>query len=418
MTKHLKNYDVIIVGGGMVGNALACSLGAGLGNNSNQPPLKVAVVENHKPNYQWPKDSFDLRVSAITRASQCWLEELGVWQAIIDERATPYSEMFVWDAGGEGSIHFDCAEVGEPNLGHIIENRIINKCLAQHAAQLDNIDFYCPASPTKLSLNTHQAKLKLDNKTLLETKLIVGADGGNSWVRQQAGIEVSVDDYEQTAVVANVKTECPHQNTAWQRFLPTGPLAFLPLTDNQSSNNHSAIVWSTTPSEAQRLCKLTSTEFNTELEVAFDHKLGAIVDSGPRASFPIKGRHAQQYVKPQLALIGDAAHTIHPLAGQGVNLGFSDAKSLAQTIINAQSSNKPISSFKTLRRFERSRRGDNLLMLEAMGMFKRLFSNSTPGLRELRNFGLNFADQTPAIKNLFMTYAMGLSENRPKHPLD
>jgi 2-octaprenylphenol hydroxylase len=418
----LNNYDVIVVGGGMVGNALACSLGTGLGadlgSNSNQPPLKIAVVENHKTNYQWPKDSFDLRVSAITRASQCWLEELGVWQTIIDERATPYSEMFVWDAGGDGSIHFDCAELGEPNLGHIIENRAINKCLVQRAAEFDAVDFYCPASPSKLTLNSQQAQLELDGGERLEAELIVGADGGDSWVRQQAGIDISVDDYEQTAVVANVKTELPHQHTAWQRFLPTGPLAFLPMADSQGSNKHSAIVWSTTPNEAQRLCELTNAEFNTELEVAFDHKLGAIVDSGPRASFPIKGRHAQQYVKPQLALIGDAAHTIHPLAGQGVNLGFADAQALAQTILNAQHSNKPIGSFKTLRRFERSRRGDNSLMLEAMGMFKRLFSNSTPGLRELRNFGLNFADQTPAIKNLFMTYAMGLSENRPKHPLD
>lgn len=406
MTQHSKNYDVIIVGGGMVGCALACSLGI----DKSKPPLKVAVIESHEPDYQWPEDSFDLRVSAITRTSQFLLEELGVWQAIVDERTTPYGEMFVWDAGGAGSIYFDCADVGEPNLGHIIENRVINKCLAHRAAEFDNIDFYCPASPCTLTLNSHQAQLELDNGQKLEAKLIVGADGGNSWVRQHAGIEVSVDDYEQTAVVANVKTALPHQHTAWQRFLPTGPLAFLPLSDNHG-DNHSAIVWSTTPSEAQRLCELTDAEFNRELEVALDHKLGVIVESGSRASFPIKGQHAQHYVKPHLALIGDATHTIHPLAGQGVNLGFSDAKSLAQTILNARLANKPIGGFKTLRRFERSRRGDNLLMLEAMGMLKRLFSNNTPGLRELRNVGLNFADQAPLIKHLLISHAMGLSES-------
>ena len=402
----------------MVGSALACSLGRGLGagleSKANQPPLKVAIIENHEPDYQWPKDSFACRVSAITRASQQLLESIGVWQAIADDRITPYGEMVVWDAGGTGSIHFDCAEVGEPNLGHIIENRIINKCLAQRAAEFDNIDIYCPASPRKLALNADKAQLELDGGEKLEAELIVGADGGNSWIRQQAGIEISMDDYEQTAVVANVKTALPHQHTAWQRFLPTGPLAFLPLSGSQDSDNHSSIVWSTTPSEAQRLCELTSAEFNSELETAFDHKLGAIVDSGLRASFPIKGRHAQQYVKPHLALIGDAAHTIHPLAGQGVNLGFADAKVLAQTILNAQHSSKPIGSFKTLRRFERSRRGDNLLMLEAMGVFKRLFSNNTPGLRELRSLGLNFADKTSPVKNLFMSYAMSLSENKLK----
>lgn len=404
--KSTKHYDVIIVGGGMVGSALACALDDSINNNG----LSVALIETHAPNYDWPPHSFDLRVSAITRASQNFLNDLGVWQAITNERATPYQDMHVWDAGGNGSIHFDCADIGEANLGHIIENRVINKALLEHANGIDNLHIYCPATPTQLLLDEHFAKLQLDNGSTLSAGLVVGADGGQSWVRQQADISVTTRDYQQTAVVANVTTERPHQHTAWQRFLPTGPLAFLPLSDGtgtNSSNNISSIVWSTTAAEATRLCALDEAHFNAELAAAFDEKLGKILATGPRASFPIKGQHASHYVKPHLALIGDAAHTIHPLAGQGVNLGFADAKCLAETILAAHAARKNIGSLKTLRRYERSRRGDNLLMLEAMGVFKQLFSNNSPGLRELRNVGLNLTDRASPIKHFFMAKALG-----------
>jgi 2-octaprenylphenol hydroxylase len=311
--------------------------------------------------------------------------------------------MHVWDAGGDGSIHFDCAEIGEANLGHIIENRIINKALTLHAQQFENVTVYCPNRPSTLQINAYSTQLELDDGTQLETELLVGADGGQSWVRQQADITTSARDYQQTAVVTNVTTELSHQHTAWQRFLATGPLAFLPL----ANNNISSIVWSTTAEEAERLNELTEDDFNAECETAFESKLGKILHSGPRASFPIKGQHASHYVKPHLALIGDAAHTIHPLAGQGVNLGFADAQCLADTILTAHANQKPIGSFKTLRRYERARRGDNLLMLEAMGVFKQLFSNDTPGLRELRSAGLNLTDRVTPLKHFFMTKALG-----------
>jgi 2-octaprenylphenol hydroxylase len=403
-----KHYDVVIVGGGMVGASLACAFAPE--NNNNR--LSIALIETVAPNYDWPEDSFDLRVSAITRASQNFLDKLGVWQNIINERATAYHDMHVWDAGGNGSIHFDCADIGEPNLGHIIENRIINKSLMERASHIDNVDIYCPAKPVQLSLDDELsensiAKLQLDDGTILNTEVLVGADGGRSWVRQQAGISVSTRDYQQTAVVANVTTELPHQFTAWQRFLPTGPLAFLPLSNTEGADNISSIVWSTSAEEAARLCELDETDFNAELTIAFEAKLGKVLATGPRASFPIKGQHATHYVKPHLALIGDAAHTIHPLAGQGVNLGFADAQCLAQTILSAHAAHKSIGSFKTLRRFERSRRGDNLLMLESMGIFKQLFSNNTPGLRELRNAGLKFSDRSTPLKHFFMQKALG-----------
>jgi 2-polyprenylphenol 6-hydroxylase len=396
-------YDVVIVGGGMVGSSLACALA-----NS---ALSVALVEAYQAPSSWPEGSYDPRVSAITRGSQTFLESLGVWQHILNERASAYEEMRVWDGAGDGSIHFDCAHIGEANLGHIIENRVINKTLMNRAKELDNLTLYCPAKPVQFSAAKNQpadlASLQLDNGMTLQTALLVGADGGQSWLRQQAGILVDVQDYQQNAVVATIHTELSHQNTAWQRFLSAGPLAFLPLSNNSQNEHISSIVWSTSTQQAEYLCALTEKDFLRELENALGKPLGKMLRSDTRAHFPIKAQHAQQYVKPRLALIGDAAHTIHPLAGQGVNLGFADARSLAQVISNAEHKKQDIGSLRTLRRYERSRRGDNALMLETMTLFKTLFSNNSPGLTQLRNAGLRLSNQSQLFKNLIMGKALG-----------
>lgn len=401
MTPNIKQYDLVIVGGGMVGSALACALG--------DSPLKIAIIEGHELPLDWPARGFDLRVSAITHASQRLFKHLGVWEAITAERVSPYREMTVWDAGGSGHIHFDSADIGEPDLGHIIENRVITKALWQRAGEFDNIHRHCPATPQRLDLRPGETQLRLADGTSFQTGLLIGADGGNSWVRRQAEIGVNIQHYNQVALVTTVKTEHSHRETAWQRFLPTGPLAFLPLTEGYCS-----IVWSTTPEEAGRLTELAEADFKQQLETAFDARLGRILELGPRASFPIKGQHAQVYVKPHLALIGDAAHTIHPLAGQGVNLGFADASALAQVLLEAHAANSPIGSFKTLRRYERARKGDNLLMLEAMGAFKRLFSNDIPGLREARNLGLHIANRCPPLKHFFMRQVSGGLPQSPR----
>ena len=394
-------YDVLIVGGGMVGATLACALG--------EKNFNVVIVDSQQPVMSWPGEGYDLRVSAITRATQKILETLDVWPAIEAERISPYRDMHVWDAGGEGVIHFDSAELGEASLGHIVENRVTLKALQQKIATLDSVTFIPGVMATKLDISESHASLTLNNGKELTAKLIVAADGSSSWVRQQRGISVRGWDYDQAALVTYVKTAQPHQETAWQRFLSTGPLAFLPLTGGYSS-----IVWSTSPKQAEQLKNMPEEHFAIELQAAFEDRLGSIDEVGPRAVFPLRFFETSAYVENRLALIGDAAHTIHPLAGQGVNLGMSDAASLAEVLIEARQKRKDIGSLKALRHYERWRRADNRSMLVTMDAFKRLFSNDSSILGWLRNTGMSLLDKTPLVKNTIVKQAMGLSGSQPK----
>ena len=305
-----KHYDIIIVGGGMVGATLACGLAEEAEN------LKIAVIDAIEPK-GWDINSYDMRVSAITRASQTLFRNIGVWEKIVEQRVSPYHDMFVWDEGGKGKLHFDSADMGEADLGHIIENRVIVKALYLRMQEFPQIELHCPAKLESIEFNQNEASLILEDKTELSASLVVAADGTRSWVRQQADIAVKGWDFDQAALVTTVKTEKYHQDTAWQRFLNTGPLAFLPLTEGYSS-----IVWSTSPEEAKRLTDLSEAEFAVELEQAFESKLGKVESVANRAVFPLRLFETLHYVKPRLALVGDAAHTIHSLAGQGVNLGL------------------------------------------------------------------------------------------------
>jgi len=392
MTQH--QFDVIVVGAGMVGAALALALG--------RHDFKVALVDAHAPQLEWTQDGYDIRVSAITRASQQVFESLDAWSVMQAERISPYRDMHVWDAGGDGVIHFDSAEIGEPDLGHIIENRVIIKGLHHRLAEQKNITAFWPRRSIELDLNASQARLTLEDGTELHARLLVGADGARSWVRQQAGISVKGWDYDQVALVTWVKPEKFHQETAWQRFLATGPLAFLPLTEGYCS-----IVWSTSPAHAEQLQAMEADRFAQELQAAFENKLGAIEAVGPRAMFPLRSFETQHYILPRLALVGDAAHTIHPLAGQGVNLGLADMASLVQVLIEAQQQQRDIGSEKILRRYERWRRADNRSMLLVMDGFKRLFSTDQSLLRWVRNLGLNLTDRSLPIKRLIMHQALG-----------
>lgn len=406
-----SNYDVVIVGGGLVGATLAC----GLAQNISQ--LKIAVIDAVEAKPDWDESSYDLRVSAITRASQNMFKNIGVWDKICEQRVSPYRDMFVWDAGGKGEIHFDSADLGEADLGHIIENRVILKALQHQMSTFENIDFLCPAQINSIEFKTDNTVLELkdlkDKKMVnlkLTAKLVVGADGSASWIRQQADIAVKGWDFNQAALVTTVKTEKYHQDTAWQRFINTGPLAFLPL-----SNGFSSIVWSTTPEDALRLTKLSSDEFALELEQAFESKLGKIESVAERAIFPLRLFETMHYIKPGLALVGDAAHTIHPLAGQGVNLGLADVASLVEVISEAVNDKKDLASLAVLRRYERWRRADNRSMLLAMDGLKRLFGSELTAVKKLRNAGLSMTNQLTPLKNIIMHQAMGLtSENKSR----
>lgn len=394
------DYDLVIAGGGMVGAALAHALG--------ETDLRIALLEGAPLGRIQPAAEPDIRVSAISRASQRIFAAIGVWDDMI--RVSPFRDMRVWDADGFGQIHFDSASIGEPLLGWIIENRVIQYALLERVRRRPAVDLLCPAAlEAAQPLPETGWRVHLSDGRDFATRLLIGADGAQSKVRQLAGIDTSGWDYDQKAVVGNVRTAEPHQETAWQRFLPTGPLAFLPLYDGRCS-----IVWSTTPAQADSLLALDESAFAEALAKAFDQRLGAIIEVGPRGAFPLRRQHAHAYVKPGLALIGDAAHVVHPLAGQGVNLGLLDAATLAEVILDALAAGQDFASFKTLRRYERWRKGDNLLMLAVMDGFKRLFGNSSPPVRLLRNIGLNLTDAAEPLKNLITRRAMGLAGDLPR----
>jgi len=390
----MKIYDIVIVGGGMVGATLTCALkGSG---------LKIALVEAAAPPEVAPDDDIDLRVSAITRGSEQIFTALKVWPGMTARRVSPFREMQVWDAGGSGVIHFSAAELGEDCLGHIVENQVIQRSLWDSLQSIGDLELLCPAAVAGLRREGPLHELRLSDGRRLRTRLLIGADGAQSQVRRFAHIRTRGWSYEQQAVVATVATELDHRETAWQRFLTTGPLAFLPLRDGRCS-----IVWSTTALQAQQLREADDDGFRRQLGQALDHKLGRVVASGPRAAFPLHLQHAEHYVRPGLALIGDAAHTVHPLAGQGVNLGLLDAACLAQVLREALASDKDLAAEAVLRRYERWRKGHNLLMMGAMDGFKRLFGSGLEPLRWARNAGLSVTDRLLPLKILIMRHAMG-----------
>ena len=394
------DYDILIVGGGMVGASLACAL-AGHG-------LSIAVVEAQIPPATWPRDSTDLRVSALTRATQRIFGALGAWDRMVGQRVSPFRDMHVWDAAGSGAIHFDSAEIGEDTLGYIVENRVIQATLWESMTACEDVEVIAPAAPAALTLDQDGARLRLEDGRELAALLVVGADGADSRLRALAGLDARQWDYHQKAVVATVRTEQSHRETAWQRFLPTGPLAFLPLSDGACS-----IVWSTTPEHADALLARDEDAFRAELAQAFEHRLGRIESAGPRAAFALRMLYAPRYVQPRVALVGDAAHAIHPLAGQGVNLGLLDAAALAEVVLHAHAADRDIGGMATLRRYERWRKGDNLATMAAMDGFKRLFGSRLAPLRWARNVGLTLTDDLGPLKHLIMRRAMGLAGDLP-----
>ena len=396
----IDKFDVVIVGGGMVGSAVACSLG-----NSS---LKVAVIESTSPQAFSPEQANDLRVSALSIASKNILETVGAWDGIVARRFCPFKRMRVWETAGDTEFCSD--DINYPELGYIVENRITQLALLDRLQEFDNIELICPSTITKINYSIGEdSLLELEDGRQLSTKVLVAADGGQSRVRQVVGLGVTSWDYKQHALVIYIETAYEQQDITWQRFLPSGPQAFLPLTGHYGS-----IVWYNSPDEVKRLKSLSYDELKDELQRAFPDCLGLVNNVLGVASFPLKRQHAQNYVKPGVVLVGDAAHMINPLAGQGVNIGLLDAAALGEVLIDAAKNGLALGDLSVLRRYEQLRRNENLKMMTVMDVFYQVFSNEILPIKLIRNLGLGLAERLLPAKNKVMRSAMGLEGKLPK----
>jgi ubiquinone biosynthesis UbiH/UbiF/VisC/COQ6 family hydroxylase len=386
--------DVAIVGAGMVGAALALSLA--------RTGFDVVLVEPRPPAPWRAEDDVDLRVVALAPSSVGLFERLDVWTSIAAARACPYRHMQVWDALAPGQLRFDAADQGLAALGHIVENRLIQHALWRALEAEPRIALRCPAQVTATEDDDDRRALVLDDGSRIAARLVVAADGGDSALRKMAGIDTRDRAYGQRAIVAHVATERAHEDTAWQRFLPGATLAFLPLSDGRSS-----IVWSVPDAEGTRLLALDDGAFCAELGAAFDFRLGAIQATTARVAFPLRLRLAERYLAPRLTLVGDAAHVVHPLAGQGVNLGLRDVDELAGVLLAARNAKRDFAGAPVLRQFERRRRSDNALSAHAFDAIQRVFASEAMPLAALRGAALSVVDRIGPLKRLFAEHAAG-----------
>lgn len=387
------DFDLVIVGAGLVGSCLALAL--------KDSGLKLAVVENHVPPPP-PKDaSWDSRIYAISPGSAALMESSGVWGRLDSARITPVHEMQVFGDDGKSRLVFSAYEAGVPELAFIVENRLLQDAMMGALNGQENLAMFCPAKLSEVEWSSAQATLRLADETVLRSRLLVGADGADSWVREKAGIGAAPQPYRQMGVVANFVTEKRHRNIAWQWFRVDGVLALLPLPGERVS-----LVWSAEEEQAKELLSVAPDEFCRRAAEASHHVLGGLQLITPPAAFPLRMMRVATLVKPRLALIGDAAHNIHPLAGQGVNLGFRDARELASVLV-CRGAQSDCGDFGLLRRYERARREDILTMQITTDALQKLFNNALPGLPALRNFGLRLTDGLPVIKSLLMQHALG-----------
>ena len=386
--------DIAIVGAGMVGLALARAL--------KDAPVSVVVIDT-SPIHKALSDEPELRVSAINAANQQALSELAVWQALPENRLSPYTHMQVWDHDSFGRIAFNCDDLGAPSLGHIVENQALVNALFEVVKTQQNVTLLPSVRIDKVLAGKSETMLMLNNDDVVSCRLVVGADGANSAIRQHGNFPLTFKDYGHTAIVATVRTELPHGKVARQVFTPSGPLALLPLRDP----NLCSIVWSQTTETAQSLLAQDNAEFAKGLQIAMNGEVGHITVESARMHFPLTMRYARQWLSDGLVIIGDAAHTIHPLAGQGANLGLQDAFALADSIQQLVRDEKPFYLARHLRPFERARKAEAVKMIAAMEGFKQLFGGDNPLKKLIRGVGMCTADAIPGIKQKFITQAMG-----------
>ena len=393
-----KSYDVIIIGGGIVGLSFALTLAQATSE------MKIAIIDQ-KPLIA-PKltKHYDSRVFAINLASKQLFEHMHCFEAMAEQRISPYRSMYVWDGVAKGAIRFDAQDVAQAELGFIIENQVILHSLYQQLAIQENIELIDQTNiETIHTLENDGSELIIEKDKSYTTQLLIGADGAQSWLRNQIKIPMTSWPYRHHALVTTVNTEKSHQQTAWQCFTKEGPLAFLPLDDVTTCS----IVWSVSEEKAKQLQSISDQQFCSQLAQAFEYRLGSITHCQPRVIFPLSMRHAQAYVKPGIALLGDAVRTIHPLAGQGLNLGLNDVACLSKIIIRRFLQRKAIGSLKGLREYERSRKSHNIAMISLMETFKQTFDTHSSLIAQLRSGGLNLSNQFPFAKRLMMQFAMG-----------
>jgi len=417
-------YDVLVIGGGPVGACVGALLVQGTGRGAAGPltatPFRVGVLEPSRPQMPARDAPVDPRVVAVSRSSERILVAAGAWGRICAapadgvatsvSRLNPYERMRIWHEsvapGSSGALVFDAADVGEPNLGYILENRVLQ------AALLDTFEaaggVIEPAQFVGLRIEADAVRVETTSGTLV-ARLVIGADGAQSSVRQAVGLTADASDYRQTAIVATVATGCSHEKTAWQRFMRDGTLAFLPLADGTTS-----IVWSADNDVASVLLGGSPTEFAAELDRASDGALGATRLVSARASFPLRRLAAHHYVAQRVALIGDAAHVVHPLAGQGVNLGLLDAAALAQLLLDARQEREDPGALRVLRQYERWRKSEVAFMSSAIDAFDRFLAHGRGPLSKLAQRGLGWVNQSQELKRFFIARALGTEGELPR----
>lgn len=385
--------DVVVVGGGVVGSACALALAT--------QGLEVALVEAVPPP-RWSAQQRDLRVYAFAPDNAAWLDTLGVWHGVQSARVQPYRRMRVWDAAGGGELNFDADALARSELGWIVEHGLLADRLWQ-AALASGVAMHCPARVQACTQDEAGVRLALDDGTRLSAQLAIAADGADSSLRQLLGIGLDAHDYAQRGVVCYVSPERPHQDTAWQRFLPGGPLALLPYADGDCS-----IVWSLPQDEATRLLALDDVAFGHALDAASAGRLGALRVSSPRAAFPLRRQLARDYVRGRVVLVGDAAHVVHPLAGQGVNLGLRDVSALADVLADARDARADLAASHRLARWARRRRSENEIAARAFEAINRVYASDAVLPTLLRGQLLGAAGRLPTVADALWRRAAGL----------
>lgn len=386
-----QKFEILVLGAGMVGATTALALA--------RHGYSVALVERQDTdllNEELP-ENIDSRVSAVSPASQQLLQELGVWKEVTLLRSCDYHKMVVWHENGSASMQFDSEQIGIGHLGTIVENRLLQAVLLKHLKHLPNVQIFKQQQIESVHQTDIEVQVVTSSGQQLQAELLIAADGRESTVRKLLHLPATTGSYRQTAIVANVTTELPHQHTAWQRFLETGPLAFLPLSTGQSS-----IVWSADSEFADELMGLSDDDFRRQLSKAFELTLGDVTATSQRMAFPLSWHTANQWLAGRVLLIGDAAHGVHPLAGQGVNLGFGDVVALKQILLPGQ----PAFQARLLRGFERQRKAETITATHLFSALKFMYGQSSPVLCRVRDMGMSFVDKNRMIKRLVLQSAV------------